>query len=440
VEGETIWLGVDDTDSPRGGCTTWVLTELLSLARESEVDLIGEPRLVRLNPNIPFKTRGNAALSARFGRGRGPRRQVGEIRGEPVCAYPRAVRLPTTEAETFRERAWARVLAGARSEEGTDPALVVTDRRLPASLYWRAVRELVSVGSTRRALRAAGAWWRTRTSERGLVGAAAAIAWAGRHPTWEVTTYRLPERWGEPREVDGASVRSAARRFPSLFLCDDPRTRRLLVAPHTPCPILFGLRGTDRASLLAARREVRSEPVERWVLFRTNQGTGDHLTPRAVREMSPYLSGRIDATVVRPPETLAGGHVRLELVDDEGARLACLAFEPTKTLPRVVQGLVTGDRVVVWGGRGRDPSFRLEGIRLVHLVDRFGPRKGPICARCGERARSLGRARGYRCPTCHRRWPPEAASNPRVAPRFPVGEYHPTPSARRHLHPRGPEP
>lgn len=417
-----------------------MLTELLSLARETGVDLIGEPRLVRLNPNIPFKTRGNAALSARFARGSGDRRCIGEIRGEPVWAYRNGQRLPHGVAEAFRESAWTRVLAGARSEEGTDPALVVTDRRLPADLYWKAVREVVSVDSTRRTLREVGAWWRTRTSERGLVGAAAAIAWAGHHPTWEVTTYRLPERWGEPRKVDGGSVRRAARHFPGLFLCEDPRTRRLLVAPHTPCPVLFGLRGTDAAALLAARREVRSEPVERWVLFRTNQGTGDHLKSRVVRDVGPYLSARITATVARPPENLVGGHMRLEVVDRERVPLECLAFEPTKTLPQVVRGLATGDRVIVWGGRGHDPAFRLEGIRLVRLVARVGRPKGPRCMRCDRRARSLGRARGYRCPTCRRRWPPESAVSPRVAPRFPVGEYHPTPSARRHLHPRGPEP
>jgi len=417
-----------------------VLTELLSLAGEQGVDLIGEPRLVRLNPNIPWKTRGNAALSAHFGRGQGRASRVGEIAGEPVRAYRSGRPLSPATVRRFREAAWARVLAGARSEEGTDPALVVTDRRLPAELYWSAVREVVPVRATRRALAQVGAWWRTRTSDRGLVGAAAAIAWAGHHPTWEVTAYRPAERWGEPRQVDATSVRRAAHRYPGLFLCDDPRTRRLLVAPHSPCPILFGLRGTDPASLLRARRAIRSESVERWVLFRTNQASGDHLERRSIRELGPYLSARIDSTVARAPETLTGGHVRLGVIDREGDSLDCFAFEPTKTLPPVVRSLGVGDRVVIWGGRGRDPTFRLEGIRLVHLAARFGPRETPTCADCGRRARSLGTARGYRCPTCHRRWPPEAAVSLRIPPRYPPGEYHPTPSARRHLHPRGPEP
>lgn len=435
-----MWLGVDDTDSPSGGCTTWVMTELLRLARERKVDLIGEPRLVRLNPNIPWKTRGNAALSARFGRGYGPRRRVGMVEGRPLWSYRVGRSLsPETQAE-FRNAAWARVLEGSRTEEGTDPALVATERPLPPQLYWRAVREVVPVHDAEVALEAARAWWRVRGHPRGLVGAAASIAWPGRRVTWEATSYRLPGRWGSARSVDAESVRTAARRHPELFLCHDPRTRRLLVAPHTPCPILFGLRGTDPGVVVSARLEVRSEPVDRWVLFRTNQASGDHLGPRTAREVGPYLAARIDARVESRPTVLAGGHVRLKVSDREGTAVECVAFEPTKTLPKVVRTLLPGDRVVISGSRGVDPMFRLESLRLVRLVPRFGIPEAPRCSKCGRRARSLGTERGFRCPSCRRRWPPEAAQRRRLVPAFSRGEYHPTPSARRHLHPLAGEP
>jgi tRNA(Ile2)-agmatinylcytidine synthase len=435
-----MWLGVDDTDSPKGGCTTWVLTELLRLARERGVDLIGEPRLVRLNPNIPWKTRGNAALSARFGRGAGPRRKVGVVAGAPLWSYKSGDSLPPRQAAEFFEAAWEQVLTSSRAEDGTDPALVATPRRLPAELYRRAVQEVVPIDDAVTALDQAGGWWRVRGHHRGLVGAAASVAWPGRRVTWEVTAYRPREVWGEPRCVDAASVRRAARRHPELFLCHDPRTRRLMVTPHTPCPILYGLRGTDVSALLTARSEVRSEPVERWVLFRTNQATGDHLRPRPVRELGPYLAARIAGTVQGPPRVLAGGHVHLPVVDHEGLPVDCVAFEPTKTLPRVARALVAGDRVVVGGSRGEDATFRLETVRLVRLVPRFGPPRAPECPLCHRRARSLGTVRGFRCPSCHRRWPPEAAARARLPPAFPRGEYHPTPSARRHLHPLAPEP
>ncbi len=435
-----MWIGIDDTDSPQGGCTTWVLTELLALARDRGVDLIGEPRLVRLNPNIPWKTRGNAALSARFGRGTGRRRLIGAVEGRPIWSYSGGRPVPSPEAERFRLAAWNRVQDRARTEKGTDPAIVASPRPLPALLYWRAVREVVPVEAALEALRAAGAWWRVREDPRGLVGAAASIAWPGSHRTWELTSYRSPSRWGTPRLVDARSVRDAARRHSRLFLCHDPRTRRLLVTPHTPCPILFGLRSTDPIQALAARHEVRSEPVDRWVLFRTNQATGDHLRPARWSDLRPYTSGRIEATVRGLPRVLPGGHVQLCVNDSVGNPIDCIAFEPTKTLPRLARWLVPGDRLLLGGSRAQDPTFRLETIRIRRLVPRFGVPHPPFCSACGRRTRSMGQSRGYRCQSCHRRWPPEAAVRVRLpSPRLPR-EVHPTPSARRHLHPLAPEP
>jgi tRNA(Ile2)-agmatinylcytidine synthase len=431
---------VDDTDSPSGGCTTWVLTELLRVARDRGVDLIGDPRLVRLNPNIPWKTRGNAALSARFGRGQGPRRRVGEVDGRPLWGYARGRPLGTAERAEFVEAAWARVLAvSRRSDAGTDPALVATSGRLPSSLYWEAVREVVPTERVRRLLTKLGADVRTSGSERGIVGAAASIAWPGRRHTWELIAYRTPDRLGAPRTVDGASVRAAQSHHPALFLCYDRRTRRVLVAPHTRCPILYGLRSVDRVSPLRARTEISSEPVDRWALFRTNQGTGDHLRPRSVADLEPYGSAVLEGTVDGTPVVSPGGHVRFTLRDSRDGVATCLAFEPTKTLPRVARSLERGDRIRVWGGRSDDRAFRLEGIRLLRLVPRYGRLEAPTCPACTVRGRSMGTGRGYRCPECRRRFPPEAARRTELPARYGPGEYHPTASARRHLHPRAAE-
>ena len=435
----TIWLGIDDTDSPRGGCTTWALTELLAEAREHDVDLIGEPRLVRLNPNIPWKTRGNAALAARFGVGRGRRRRLGEIAGRPVWSFERGAALPVRDRATWVEAAWQRVLRSSRAETGTDPVLVAADRPLPAELYWSAVQEVVEPATVRERLAREGAWVRCRGDPRGVVGASAAIAWPGRRRTWELIAYRSPERIGTEREVDLDSVLAAQRRHPELFLCHDARTRRLLVAPHTPCPILFGLRGRRPEGPLAALREIRSEPVDRWVLFRTNQGTGDHLLRRPVSELSEYRSAIVEGAVVGLPRAMAGGHVRFEIEDRIGDPLACVAFEPTKTLPRVAHRLRPGDDLRVWGSGGRDGALRLEGIEILHARPRTGPGRPPRCPRCGTAASSLGRARGYRCAGCRQRWPPEASRGSTSGPDLLQGVVHPTPSARRHLAPLGPE-
>jgi len=436
----TLWVGIDDTDSPQGGCTTFVLTELLALAREQEVDVIGEPRLVRLNPNIPWKTRGNAALAARFGRGEGRRRTLGEIRGNSIHAFPRGRPLSIGKREEFLEAAWKTVLGASRlGERGTDPALVATTRPLPASIYWQAVREVVAVADLKADLARSGAWYRTRGTDRGLVGAAASVAWPARRVTWEVIAYREPARYGQPRDVGVESVRAAQAAHPGLFLCYDSGTRRLLVAPHTPCPILFGLRGTVSSAPLRARPTIQSEPVERWVLFRTNQGTGDHLTERAAEGWAEHLSGSFRGHVVGMPERVAGGHARFEIANRGGVPVPCVAFEPTKTLPRLAQELRPGDEVRVWGSQGREPGLRVEGIEVLRWNPTELTPSPPSCPKCRRGTRSLGRQRGYQCPNCHQRWPPEAAVRRARSPPRPLGTYHPTASARRHLAPRGPE-
>ena len=433
------FVGIDDTDSPRGGCTTFVLTEVLRAARRLGLDLLGDPALVRLDPNVPFRTRGNGALAARFGHGRGGGRVVGRLPEGAVRSFRRG--RPPTAAETLDlvEAAWTAVRQNSRrGEPGTDPALVVVPRRPPAALYWSAVQRRIARAPVERLLRSLGAEVRTERSRRsGIVGAAAAVAWPGRHPTFELLAYRSPPRWGRPRRIDPTAVPRLEREYPELFLCRDPATRRLLLAPHTPCPILFGLRaGRPDRLVAAARRLPAGEPWERWLLFRTNQGTGDHLVRATVAGMRPFAAGAIGGTVDSVPELLRGGHVRFWLRDRPGDRIACLAFEPTKTLPRLARLLWPGDRLLAWGGCGADPVLRLEGIRLIRTVPRLRAGPNPLCPRCGRRTKSLGAGRGFRCPGDHLRLPPESRGAVASAPPPAPGWYHPTPSARRHLAPR----
>ena len=70
-------IGIDDTDSRTGACTTHLMVHFILRAMELGWDVIGYPRLVRLNPNIPYKTRGNGALCVELGRGAGTRMLIG---------------------------------------------------------------------------------------------------------------------------------------------------------------------------------------------------------------------------------------------------------------------------------------------------------------------------------------------------------------------------
>ena len=54
-------IGIDDTDSREGMCTTYLGAVLVSRLEEAGFT-VREARLIRLNPNVRFKTRGNAAM------------------------------------------------------------------------------------------------------------------------------------------------------------------------------------------------------------------------------------------------------------------------------------------------------------------------------------------------------------------------------------------
>ncbi len=59
-------IGLDDTDSTKGGCTTYLAAVLIEKLEKFKVQFIDYPALIRLNPNVPWKTRGNGALCLRF--------------------------------------------------------------------------------------------------------------------------------------------------------------------------------------------------------------------------------------------------------------------------------------------------------------------------------------------------------------------------------------
>src|SRR2546426_8046037 len=125
-----LWIGIDDTDSLQGMCTTFLATEIVrDLTRD--YDLVGFPRLVRLNPNIPWKTRGNGAVCLRIAHGRGQPRVVGSFNRDPVRSYPRGTTPESKDEICDRVRAlverWSRL-----EDPNTNPAFVVlTDQPGP---------------------------------------------------------------------------------------------------------------------------------------------------------------------------------------------------------------------------------------------------------------------------------------------------------------------
>ena len=61
-----LHVGFDDTDSRNGMCTTFLAYKIVEYLRKEKVKFLDYPYLIRFNPNIPWKTRGNGAVALKI--------------------------------------------------------------------------------------------------------------------------------------------------------------------------------------------------------------------------------------------------------------------------------------------------------------------------------------------------------------------------------------
>ncbi len=422
-------LAFDDTDSPDGMCTTYLAA--LVIRELSDYDLIGLPRLVRLNPNVPWKTRGNAAICIGFGRGRGRSQPCGFVGGREVRCFESGTAVQPGE---LVDRA-SRVLEGvARFDcEMTNPGLVGAVSRPPPSLYLRTVREIVALEEVESILTGLGAACRKYKQGRGLIGAAAAMAWRPRDRTWEVITYRRPDRLGTERTINPDSVMRMDKSTRATFNNYDYESGHMAITPGSPCPILFGIRGDSADELLAARQMIEGEEPDMWLLFLTNQATEDHIVDRRVGALRPRDSARVNVRVVSDPITIPGKHVIIRVSD--GDEIDAAFYEPARSFRAVARGLRTGDEVTLYGSVRETPrSLNVEKMHVRKLVDLRRKVHNPMCASCGKRMGSLGAGQGFRCKRCGAKAPPGSEESEREPREIRPGWYEPPVASRRHLH------
>jgi tRNA(Ile2)-agmatinylcytidine synthase len=311
----------------------------------------------------------------------------------------------------------------------TNPGIVVADRPLPEACYRSAVTDLCTVGETVGVLDAAGVPSRGYGNARGLIGAAAAVAAEFPDRTYELLAYREASRWDTPREVDAASFfRAEAATYPRTWDSVDRENTTVVCVPHTPDPVLFGIRGESPEWVARARSLVSSEPVVLECCWTTNQGTDAHLVEGRCGGLREGRSYAVEGTVAGRPATGPGGHVTLVLADG-GERLRCMAYEPTKGFRETVRALRSGDRIVACGSY-RHGSLNLEKVAVLELASCTTVRP-PHCPACGRRTTSAGRDRGWKCRRCgaRTRHPEFVVEERTIAP----GWYEVPPVARRHL-------
>jgi tRNA(Ile2)-agmatinylcytidine synthase len=388
---KTMHVGLDDTDSTRKGCTTYVAAVLVEKLQKLGADFIDYPNLIRLNPNVPWKTRGNGALCLRI--------EYDASRGETI---------EETVISTVEEQA-------DLESEGTDPGVVFFKRtKIPREVKTFAKNTVTGVVRLKDALslltkfRAEAVGFK---NGRGLIGALAAVGdTLQKDHTYEILAYRTPENRGSKRRVDEASIFEMDKAtMPYTFNNVDAEKRRVIITPRGPDPILLGIRGETPEIVKKAFEIVRTlEPIERWVIFRTNQGTDAHLKKvENLSQTEPYKPVIARGTVSANPRDVPLRHVVFS-IRDEGVKVDCAAYEPTGGLRRVARELIVGDEVEVYGGvrapsKDRPLTINLEKIRVLRLVPEV-VYANPVCPRCDKRLKSMGRNQGFRCEKCGSRY------------------------------------
>ncbi|MEJ5292072.1 MAG: tRNA(Ile)(2)-agmatinylcytidine synthase [Candidatus Methanosuratincola sp.] len=412
----TYHLGIDDTDSLKMGCTTYIGALLVErLLRHAE--FIDYPNLIRLNPNIPWKSRGNAAVCLRFRIDKGREELLGMA------------------AEVVEENR-------DRQDEKNQPGIALLEGEVPGRLKLfgkRALYDVLSVEDATGLARDLGVEYRIIRGQRGLIGALAAIGntLEGDH-TYELIVYRREETWGEKRQVDRESVVEMDRRtFPHTFNNIDHETGRILITPHGPDPILFGIRGESPGVLREALEMLKFSGGGRWVIYRSNQGTDAHLMNNpALAKLAPYQAAVIEGELAAPPKVIRGGHTIAELTDGKG-RIDVAAYEKSGEIQRALRGLLPGDRVRVYGGvhvhvhEGQQTrmTFNIEKLEILELVRAAA--RNPVCGKCEVRMKNKGKNKGYRCEKCGREAKEPATE--RLERNVKEGVYLPPPRSVRHL-------
>jgi tRNA(Ile2)-agmatinylcytidine synthase len=189
--------------------------------------------------------------------------------------------------------------------------------------------------------------------------------------------------------------------YSSTFDNYDYKNRHNKLAPNSPCPILYGIRGDNVEELKKAFSIVKSEPNDSWMIFETNQGTDDHLQRESIVNIKPYQSVIVKGMLVKSPHTIKGGHVIFTIGNHSTDTIDCAAYEPTKEFRNIVRELCIGDIVEVYGGVREKPlTINIEKINVEYLTKQVEKIENPVCPNCGKHMKSKGKGQAYKCRIC----------------------------------------
>lgn len=377
-----LHIGFDDTDSRKGMCTTFLAYKIVEYLKKEKVKFLDYPYLIRFNPNVPWKTRGNGAV---------------------------ALKIATRKPELIKKNVVKYIKKYSAVKDGANPGLVFYEQKNVPESFAKfgkmALDRLVSRNEAKKFVQTNKLETYHLGNGQGLIGAIGAIGYDFRDHTFELISYRDKANLRKKREIFKDSVKKMQKlTFPRTFNSFDESKNRILIAPHGPDPVLFGVRGEDPDAVIKGASLVKSkEKFCGYMVFRSNQGTSDHLQNELdVENLKPFSSGYIVGNVAERPYTILGGHVFFS-VNKNGISVKCAVYKPTK-LTTISEKLMEGDLIKIGGGI-RKSSKNHKQVLNVEFLEILDLKKSivlvnPLCTKCEKRMKSQGKNQGYRCSKC----------------------------------------
>lgn len=406
-----LHIGIDDTDSPDGMCTTYLASQIINEFEENGIELLDYPRLIRLNPFARFKTRGNGGVSLR-------------ISNDEKAGLAKQIVLRKVEKLSMFDC------------DNTNPGVIFYDGEITEDMVdyaFRAIYEFITIEEAEKFGKSVGCEIHKFKKGRGIIGSIAAISLPLDDFTFELLAYRSSENYGTKRQIDYESVYLMDKEtFPDTFENIDYSEDYIAIEPKTPCPVLYGIRSNSADTLKKAKEIVKvSEPIVDWCIFKTNQHTDMHIQKAEnISSMKQFGCYCVTGEVKNRPTIIDGGHMFFYIRDESG-EIECGAYEPTKNFRKVVSRLIPGDIIRVYGGIGEQYTFNIEKFQVIRLNDI--EYKNPICE-CGKRMTSAGKNKGFKCKKCGNRIESSEKIPIKISRNLENSKFYETPvSARRHL-------
>ena len=406
-----LYIGIDDTDSPDGMCTTYLASQIINKFKENGIELVGYPRLIRLNPFARFKTRGNGGVSFKI---------INDGNGD----IARKIVLEEVEKLSMFDC------------DNTNPGVVFYDGEITQDMVdyaFKAIYSFITIKYAEEFGKSVGCEIHKFKKGRGIIGSIAAISLPLDDFTYELLAYRDSKNYGTKRQINYESVYMMDEAtFPDTFENIDYSQNYIAIEPKTPCPILYGIRSNTVEALNIAKNIVEvTEPIVDWCIFKTNQHTDMHIQKAdKISDMSQYGCFEVVGEVKNKPKIIDGGHMFFYIFDESG-EIECGAYEPTKDFRKIVSQLLPGDIIKVFGGIGEQNTFNIEKFQVIKLNDI--EYQNPICE-CGKRMTSAGKNKGFKCKKCGNKIKSNDKVPVKINRLLENSKFYETPvSSRRHL-------